>query len=227
MIVFGILVALFIDSAWEYRQERIRETEHLESLRTEIRANVRELASDQAARERILARTAALLETASGPPPPALVRDSAAYWIQALLDFRFYAPSQSALEDLTSGDLGLVRSDQIRRRILGYLQERNRLAVVEERERAFVADQVEPYLRERLDLAAMISLRSLDSDEGLPPADSSLVRPLLEDPAFRSLAYLRWQQAELSHRFGESLDRRLERLLESLDEELGEDSGER
>lgn len=149
------------------------------------------------------------------------MRDSAAYWITGLLDFRFYTPSEAALEDLTSGDLGLVRSDLLRRQILGYAQERDRLDIVEERERRFVAEQVEPFLRDHLDLVALLPLRSLDEQGDIPPVDPDEIAPLLDDPPFRSLAYLRWQQAELSHRFARGMGSRLERLTASIDEELG------
>ncbi|NIQ58092.1 MAG: hypothetical protein GWN71_33425, partial [Gammaproteobacteria bacterium] len=66
-------------------------------------------------------------------------------WLTSLINYRFYTPIHAVLDDLiSSGNLGLIRSDPLRFAIMDYDQERERLQVVEEREARFSAEQLEP-----------------------------------------------------------------------------------
>ena len=153
LIVGSILLALFLDAAWDYRTDRVQEAEYIEGLREEFQANQRELSVDAARRDEMATLTArALLATETGGP--ALEADSARLVIGALLDYRFYSPSEAVLNDLiSSGSLSILRSAELRRALMQYLQECERLRVAEERERDFAAGALEPYLVDHLTLS--------------------------------------------------------------------------
>lgn len=218
-IVLSILLALLLEAMWNYRGDRVREREYLAGLRQEFGASARELAQDDEVRGVILARVERLLEASRNPavPPP---RDSLGAWTASTLNYRFYTPAHSVLEDLiSSGSLGLIRSDSIRRLLLGYEQARERLAVAEERERAFIADELEPWLARSLRLDNYLALETMDVDpvlERAPPL--APYRDLLADPTYASLLLLRWERTEVTRLFASNVGRTIERLLELLDE---------
>lgn len=213
-IVLSILLALLLDALWDYRGDRAREREYLTGLRQEFEASARELAQDDDARGVILARVERLLEASrnrAGPPP----RDSLGAWTASTLNYRFYTPAHSVLEDLiSSGSLGLIRSDSIRRLILVYEQARDRLEVAEERERAFIADELEPHLARSLRLDDYLGRGSLDMDPVLErPPPVGPYRDLLADPTYASLLLLRWERTEVTRLFAGNVGRTIERLL--------------
>lgn len=215
-IVLSILLALLLDAAWDYRGDRAREREYLDGLRVEFRASAEELALDEAARGVILDRVRRVVETArTGGTAPA---DSLAPWTASMLNYRFFTPAHAVLEDLTSsGNLGLIRSDSVRRLILDYEQARDRLAVAEERERAFLAEQLEPFLARALPLGDYLPLAAIDNDPVLDrPPPPAAFRRLLSDPELGSLLLLRWERSEVTRLFATSVDRALRRLLAEL-----------
>ncbi|MEK9507383.1 hypothetical protein V3331_16040 [Gaopeijia maritima] len=147
---------------------------------------------------------------------PAVHPDSVAAFTAAMLDYRFYTPSHPVLDDLiASGRLHLLRSDALRYRIMRYLQERDRLAIVEERERRFSADRMEPWLLDHLPLGPP---RTPD-DEVLwgPHVDPESLDEALLDPSFRTLLVLRVERTDIALRFSSGLGRSLEAALASLD----------
>lgn len=213
-IVASILLALVLGAAWEYGADRVEESEILEGLAAEFEAGHRELESDQEARAWIMETTERLLEQArtSG----VVSDDSVSIYLAALVNYRYYTPSHPVLDDLIgSGRLELVRSDELRRALLGYIRERDRLAVVEERERDFVADRLEPWVAD----AFVVDLPEVWLEgEGRPfptvrGADAGVA---LGTDLARTLAYQRWKRAETSSRFGEGLEAHIERVLELL-----------
>lgn len=211
-IVFSVLLALALDALWDYRGDRVREREYLTGLAQEFRASARELEADQIERRRILDRVERLLEHARAGATD-LPQDSLGPWLAAVLNYRYYTPVHSVLGDLTSsGNLGLLRSDTLRRELLEYEQERRRLAVIEERERDFVAAQIEPFLAGNLPLAAYLTLDVFDNDP--EPVDPRVepFRTLLRDPASAGLLMLRWERTDGARRFGAAVDRSIGRI---------------
>lgn len=208
-IVIGVLVALVLGSMWEYLGDRLREREYEAGLLQEFRNARRELAADQAARDTILGRTERLLDPvlASRIPP-----DSLPSYLASIVDFRFFTPSHPVLEDLIAGgNLDLLGSGPLRSAILRYTQERDRLEVVEERERRFVSEQVEPHLVRNL----RVSLRP--ADELYFSTDEGGFDAMVERPEFRTLMALRWDRTELARRFATGLGFRIEDVIEALE----------
>lgn len=218
IIVVSILLALLLDAAWDYRGDRAREGEYLAGLYDEFRASREELALDERARAVILGRLDRLLAASRDPgaiPPP----DSLGGWTASTLNYRFYTPGHAVLDDLiASGSLGLIRSDSIRRLLLRYEQARDRLAVAEERERSFIADELEPYLARALRLDDYLGSGTMDRDPVLAtPPPVAPYRRLLADPTYASLLVLRRERGEVTRLFAANVDRIIGRLLALLE----------
>ena len=215
-IVVGILAALTLDAAWGWTVDRSEERQILRDLRTELLAAVNELQDDQQARRRIQESARLLLEareTGELPPPETLDAE-----VVALADFRFFTPPRSVLEDVvSSGRLSLIRSDAIRFALLAYAQEAERLRVVEQREMDFAAEQMEPFLRDRLPLPTGMSYAPGGPEPGLAEALAALGGDL----AFRNLLELRSNRTDTSLRFALSVERWLETALEEIGVALG------
>jgi len=209
-IVVGVLVALLLGSTWEWADDRLDESEYETRLLAEFE-NVRaELAADQEARAGILTRVAHLLDPDT---PRRLHPDSVPVYLAAVVDFRFFTPSHPALDELIAGGkLDLLRSDTLRAALLGYLQERDRVAVVEERERRFVSEQVEPWLVGHVP----VELHA-EAEYPLSSAPAPLLA-LAEDPAFRTVLAIRWERTDLARRFATGLGYRIDDVIGLLEE---------
>lgn len=212
-IVVGILSALVLGELWGTAVDRLDEREALDGLRTEFEAGRAELASDREARRTTVGRLQRLLEVGEGRA--ALPDDSVAAFTAALLDYRYYTPSHPVLDDLIAGGrLQLLRSDTLRRAILDYLQEKDRIAVVEDRERRFVSDRLEPWIADHLALEP--PRRPDDPELWGPDADADALRAAAADPRFRTLVVLRLERTGTALRFSSGLARTLDATLAAL-----------
>ncbi len=196
-IVLGILLALAADAARQYAADRGEEKEILAALRVEFAADVREIGNDQESRTVKLAAIERLSRVHAGLAdlPP---QDSLASVIEQIINYRFYTASHPVLDDvLSTGRLDLLRSDDLRRALMLFGQERSRTGVVEQEERTFVSGQLGPYLSHRLDLEAILSPRSpRQLTDGL-----KAVPALLADPTFGSLLNRDRVRTDVSYRF--------------------------
>lgn len=199
-IVLGILLALAANAAYKYLGDRGSEREILRALRVEFAADVSELQSDQRSRRHKLESIDLLNAVRTGAvarPRP----DSMASALLQLLGYRFYTASHPVLDDLLmTGRLDLIRSDALRHALMVFGQERSRIGVIEQRERDFVASQLEPYLSPRLDLQALAS-----DSSGTGTATRRTVDRVLAEDTFGSLLYLNRMRTQNSLRFAEGL----------------------
>lgn len=199
-IVVGILLALGADAGRQYFVDRVSEREILAALRIEFAADVAEISRDQAKRIEKLAGLDLLRDVRAGTvalPPPGVLAEAL---LQAM-DFRFYTASHPVLDDLLgTGRLDLIRSDDLRHALMVFGERRSRIGVVEQREREFVAEQVEPYVGARLDLEALVS----DSPDKVAAALND-VSDMLGDRTFGSLLYLDRGRTDQSLAYGELL----------------------
>lgn len=219
MIVFSVLAALALDGAAEERSERRQEREYLGLLQGEFRESLAEVQSDREARETIMARTRWLLDWAAGAAPEGvtdpLPLDSLSNWLGDLSDFRYYTPVQVVTEDLlSSGSFGVLESEEVRRLILALRLEEDRITVVDERERDFVATRIEPVLARRLPLE-QIAGRAGDADEL-----RRTVRALFNETEMRNLVRMRLDRTDTAYRFSGGLSLLLQALVERLEAEI-------
>jgi len=210
-IVIGILLALAANAGYQYLADRASESEILAALRVEFAADVDELRADQQHRKQKLASIDLLKAVRNGTvglPTPKIL----AHALLDSLDYRFYTPSHPVLDDvLATGRLELIRSDELRHALMVFGQARSRIAVVEQREREFVATQIEPFLASRLDLG------TLDAKSTDELASSLLtVSELLMDNYFGSLLYLDRDRTQSSTDFADNLLNTVFRVQELL-----------
>ena len=219
MIVFSVLAALALDAAAAERAERRQEVEYLGLLRGEFEESRAEVLSDREAREAIMTRTNWLLDWAAGVTqegvPDPIPLDSLARWVGDVTDFRYYTPVQVVTEDLlSSGSFGLLESDEVRRLILALRLEEDRITVVDERERDFVADRIEPVLARRL------PLEQLEAGTGDPEEIRRTIRSLFGESEMRNLTRMRLNRTDTAYRFSGGLSLLLQALVEQLEEEI-------
>lgn len=130
---------------WGARQERTKEREYLAALRVEMVLASEELAEDHGRRDRWLAWSDSIVAQISERTVP----DSAVnVWIQqvAMYMTRFFPPS-SVLNDLvSSGNLSILTSNDLRFALLTYQQHRDRVNFMEDWAREVDEDGLRPYL---------------------------------------------------------------------------------
>lgn len=199
-IVIGILLALAANAGYRYLADRTIEREILRALRVEFAADVKELSADQAHRKQKLASIDLLAEVRTGEvggTSPIAIANA----LIGALDYRFYTASHPVLDELlTTGQLDLIRSDDLRHALMVFGQERSRIAVVEQREREFVVSQLEPYLAARLDLSAVASGSQDQVVAALPS-----ITGMLSENNFGSLLYLDREVTKSSLGFADRL----------------------
>jgi len=121
VIVLGVLVALFMESAWEDRQERELAGEYLERLKDEAGLNRVEMEFDKRFAGINCSASQIAYRGLSGTTPlpaEALLRSVWAASLNRVSNYR-----ASTYEDLVaSGRLGLIRDAELRDRILGYYE---------------------------------------------------------------------------------------------------------
>lgn len=198
-IVVGILLALAADAGWSWFGDRADEARLIDGLREEFAEAEREITADMASRERTVAITDSLLDAGAGSGVASLADAEA---MSDLMNWRFYTPAHPFLDDaLSSGRIELIRSGEIRRAIMAYVQERERIKVFDDEERAFVSGRLEPFMVTRLSLERLRGLRG-------PDAVTSELGRLLEltrDQEFRSLLFLRRERSEQGRSYGANL----------------------
>ncbi len=212
-IVASILVALFVGAGWEWLMDRQDEAEYIERLVEEFRTGHVELRSDQEARRAAMRGSRRLLAAADSGLPAE--DDSLRALSAALVEFRYFTPTHPALDELiAAGRLDFLRSSDLRQALMSYIQERDRLAVVEERERDFVAEQLEPYVVNAIEILPPPTPD--DPDFWGPAVDREDLGRAVADPVFRSLLTVRIDRTDIALQFSVGLGRRIEAVLDEL-----------
>jgi hypothetical protein len=119
-VLAGVLMAFWIDAAWDNRRDRIRERGYLQALAAELATNrdrfgrYRELLIGQIETNDHALRTIVFPE---GPVPSELVRD----WLRTTAALFLEVPEQAALSDiLSSGGISFIEDSAVRRLISKY-----------------------------------------------------------------------------------------------------------
>jgi hypothetical protein len=162
VIAGSILLAFAIDAGWDARQERLVESQYLESLVTELSASRAEIDDDLGFRRDVLARIDELLPVFDGVRE-APNRDSVLQTLGGLRYQKKFAPPRAVLDEIVSAGVSrLIRSETVRRGLMRYSQELEKSRIEEQDERDFIADQFSPYLLSRVSLreAEMLAMFS-------------------------------------------------------------------
>ena len=225
-VTASILLALGLESAWQYRQDRVQEQVELRRLHSEFLANRVLLDETRAEHERILANARHLLaEMDELRADPTRVIDDPL--LSTLWDWQTYDPVQGTLTSLiASGRLDLVENDELRSAITSWPGRVSDLNEDEVSHRSVVRDHFLPFL------AGEVSFRRLlrnDLDRfGIPApppgADTSLA--VLSSREMENWLVDRIQGKANTLRPGGDLDQvlaLLEKILELLASEIAGD----
>ena len=221
-IILSILLALGIDAAWDARQERAREREYLTALRVEMVLASEELSEDHGRRDHWLALSDSILAQVS----ERIVPDSVVnVWIQqvGMLMTRFFPPS-SVLNDLvSSGNLSVLTSTDLRFALLAYQQHRERVNFMEDWAREVDEDGLRPYLTEHFRWTSEVPL-PLIAGGRLPPdpmqpvsLPDGALRRMLTDPVFENLILVKRQRLGILQRRSAELASLIDEVIELID----------
>jgi len=205
VIVLSILLALAADAAWDLRGELQRERAYLNALEIEFEAARAELAEDEANRSLRLTYLDSLQSNFGRSRSDAGV---VSRWVTYAAAIVFFLPPTAVYNDLlSSGSLGLIRSDSLRLALLGYDQEVSKLRLMEEREQVFVENEYRHYI---------LSEFVLDTASATPEASNRL----LADRRFQNLVWSRRNRLEVTQRFSAEVATMIDRVLLLLRSEL-------
>ncbi len=217
VIVIGIYLAFQLENWNEKKKEIALEKKYLEQLLEETRINQDELKADQDARKTQLALMKKLLATANRPVAADTLRDG----IDQLLMIRLYSPTDAVYQDLTSsGNLGLIKSETIKRILLNYRRSLARVPLTEQSDLRFIQEQLEPYLLEKQVLSLLEPHENLDEIDISEKQVDQIVRVLLRDRRFLDLVYLRAHKIRDVIYFENPMEWLLRQMAEEIEKEL-------
>jgi hypothetical protein len=127
VIVLGVLIALAVDAAWSYRQERMQEREHIEALIGDFEEDRARL-SEVAARFDTIAAAAEALTSLGPRREGAPSADSLGRLLRNAVRGDRFEPRSAARTDLeVSGGLRVLRDARLRRELSTYTSELDRI----------------------------------------------------------------------------------------------------
>ena len=213
LVVIGILIALQVNTWNEGRKERKAESQTLHGLLAEFQACQNEIQRDIVARERILRISSMLQQHHLDKAPLAIEADSMETILDLFLAFRFYSPTHPVLDDLqSSGRLDLLRSDSLRLHLIQYIQEKDRVHIVEENERAYVENQLIPFLASKVDLTYAFSMNDY-YDQVL-----AQVNALHGQTPYGGMIYQRIDKSATALRYSQRLEELINTIISDLQE---------
>ena len=202
VVAAGVFLGLAADAAWDARQDRALEARYLDGLLAEMRGAREELQLDnnlRSERLRSLELLQAEFDTRSAP-------DSLVWaWVNDGRGSSAFFPPTAVLDDLvSSGNLQLIASDDLRFALMAYAQERPRLRFTEDREASLVFNEYRPFLLERVSMTRFS-----------PSSDS--VDSLLASRTFENLVTLRLNQQRGVLRISGDMSTAIDRVIELLE----------
>lgn len=119
-VVFGILGALWVDSWWQDREDRILETRYLTRLHQDLIAS-REILNEEIEEHKTrVSKLRSALEELKAEPTEAgleILRETLGY----ASELHIYTPEHSTYDEMiATGTLGLITNDSIRQALSGY-----------------------------------------------------------------------------------------------------------
>lgn len=217
IIVIGIYIAFQLENGKEKRETRALEKKYLEQLLEESKINQSELKADQDARRIQLEYLRKVMATSNRQVDSDTLRRA----MKQLLMIRLYSPTDAVYQDLvSSGNLGIIKSDSIKLTLFNYRRYLSRVPLTEQSDLQMIASQLEPYLIDK----KVLSL--LEAHDNIPEIEISqqqidrIIRSLLNDRAFIDLVYLRIHKIRDVVYFENPMQWRLRELIQLLEVEL-------
>lgn len=150
-IVVSILLAFAIDAWWDLRGDRQLEQEYLVALEAEVHTAISELENDLEQREMLRAMLVSYLTDEQSD------RQFFSEMLYRSAIVNNLSPPTSVIDELiSSGQLQLIRSAQIREGLVLYRQMMQKNDLNDEGHRTFVNTRFIPFLSERIPLAGVV-----------------------------------------------------------------------
>lgn len=123
LIVIGILIALWVDTWWQGKQDIKKEQAYLSALKSELEENQSKYEANLTALNSDIETTNAFLMLLKTNPQMNLPADSLSGYLWPLITIETISPTRAALDDIiNSGGMQYIRSDILRRQIATYKQ---------------------------------------------------------------------------------------------------------
>ncbi|MFD1314657.1 DUF6090 family protein [Namhaeicola litoreus] len=214
LVVLGILIALQVNNWNEDRKKLHEEKSIIEGLKSEFESAKKEIIADIEDRNKSIQVVISTLERHTGKNLTKIPQDSVKYFLDELMQYRFYTPSHPVLDDLqSSGRFNLIKSEELRFLIRDYIQTKERIKMPEEKERRFVLEQMAPFLSERIALGKLF-----ESDQY--ELDREKLDHLMNDEFFGSLLYIRKNTIKSSQQYSRILLKNIETIQFELNKNL-------
>lgn len=186
--MIGIYIAFQLENNREAKNKTALEHSYLEQLLEEVAINEGELLADQDARKDQVVLLKKILET----PLRQVDADTLRAAVDVLLMIRLYSPTDAVYQDLiSSGNLGIIKSDAFKRILMNYRRALSRVPSTENRDVKLISDQLEPYLIEKELLSFLEPHDDMDEISISNDQKDRMIRQLLRDRKFIDLVYLR------------------------------------
>ena len=188
IIVIGIYVAFQLENNREANNQKALERKYLEQLLEEVTINEEELKADQDSRNEQLVYLKKILETPNRQVDPDTLRTAMDYLVMV----RLYSPTDAVYQDLvSSGNLGIIKSDTFKRILLNYRRALSRVPTTEASDVKLIEEHIEPYLVEQRVLSLLEPHEDLDEIQISQDQQDRIIRQLTRDRKFIDLVYLR------------------------------------
>lgn len=218
IIVFiGIYLAFALDNWKNVQKEQELEAKYLRELLNETNTNISELKADQEARTEQLRLFGHLLESQNR----SVGADTLRAGVGQLLRIRIFSPTEAVYEDLvSSGNLRLIKNEEIRQTIILNKRWLSRANVTEGVEERLIEEKIESYLIDEGVLSLLEPLGDVDQINTSQQQIDRIIRVLLNDREFIDLVYLRRSRLSDVIYFERPLSDNLNRLKELLESEI-------
>ncbi|OEK00608.1 hypothetical protein BFP97_03405 [Roseivirga sp. 4D4] len=188
IIVIGIYIAFQLENNREANNKADLERNYLEQLLDEVVINEGELLADQDARKEQLVYLRKLLET----PLRQVDTDTIRKAMDLLLMIRLYSPTDAVYQDLvSSGNLGIIKSDAFKRVLMNYRRALSRVPSTENRDLQLITNILEPYLLDKEMLSFLELYGDVDEIGISNDQKDRMIRQLLRERRFIDMVYLR------------------------------------
>jgi hypothetical protein len=185
-VVVSILLAFWIDTLWDGRQEAQLETVYLLELQEDFELN-KSLLEDQAAELGETARSMLVLQEQSTLETPSMSVSELNENFGQILNMSSLFLVNRAYANMTgSGDLRIIRSRPLKNALAEYYAAARVITLVQNTHEMELVQIYEPYIIENLDYAAVAVVR-IDDFPLTPPVEVTSILEVLATRKFRNI----------------------------------------
>jgi len=195
VIFVGIFAALGVDSWWDARAARERETDYIAGLVEDSSENETRLTSAIQAGDSVVAATTILLRLPAAGRKPDV--DSLTALLKTIRRLPTFEPVTKTYDNiLGSGDLLTLRDPELRAVLADFQSRLLLMNVVQETQERQLVSILQPYFIENLDYVATLWMRDGEDPPDVVPAHAATAAGLLGTRKFRNWIGVRLDWAD-------------------------------